>query len=255
MKRACLPLLVLFLACSSSSGPPSVYNTWLYTSTDGTSALGVTFKTDGTYVSQVLQLTSATSGNDQVESGTFTARGSTLTFTPTKWSCPEPTDPPYTATYQQSGDTLSIAYSSGVVVYVVDTAGASSFAIATGCFPKSGGFVATPLEPIGQCTAAGSACTSATTCCLGSVCVSAGGGVCAGTCTMDSDCQSGCCAAPGSIQCPGSDSYINDCGYCAPPSACGVVDAGTTSNGDAGQSTGGEAGEAGSYDASVGGGG
>jgi hypothetical protein len=216
-------LLSVVVGCSSSAAP-SLYSTWIYTSGDGTSGAGLTLTADNTYVSSILQLTSDASGNTQSETGTFTLTNSTIEFKPLKWSCAEPTDPPYTVSYTLSGGVLTLASTSGVTAYQVDTSAASAFQLTTGCFAQNGDFVPAPLAAVGSCSAAGTSCTSDDSCCLGNVCANLNGGTCAGVCTQDSDCQSGCCTAIGTVSCTAST--IDRCGYCALAATCSPPDAG-----------------------------
>jgi hypothetical protein len=208
--------VVVFAACSSS--PPSLDSTWEYADSASESGNGLTLKSNGTYVSSILSLTSSTSANAQIETGTFKLSGSEITFTPQQWSCPEATDPPYSAGFEQNGDTLTLSYSSGAIAYQLDTSTASTFALSDGCFLQDGTFIASPLAAVGTCVAAGDACSNDTTCCLGNACVNANGGVCAGTCTMNSDCTSGCCTGMDSVPCP--QGAFGMCGYCDVASAC-----------------------------------
>ena len=206
-----------WLGCSSSTSsggagnsPPSLYNTWIYTAANGVNGAGLTLKSDGTYENQALELTSSTSGNDQVEIGTFVISGASITFTPKKWSCPEPSDPPYTVSFEQSGNSLTISYSSGVIVFSIDTSpAATNFSLSTGCFSQSGTFTPSPIVDVGSCAAPGASCVAAgSACCAGSTCVTANGGTCAANCTSNSQCSSGCCV-------PLSNSSQMVCARCA----------------------------------------
>ncbi len=217
MKSLCLLLPVALLACSSSA-PPSVFNTWYYSAPGSATGYGLTLNRDYTYVASTFAVTSSASGNAQVEKGTYSATATALTFTPTEWSCEQPTDPPYTVQWKEVGNSFEVAYPSGIIVYQVDTAGVSSVAITYGCFDTNGNFFVSPLTPVGSCAAAGTSCSSSQVCCEGAVCINAG--ICAGVCTQNSDCMSGCCTALSSVSC--SQSPFGTCGYCAPPTACGI---------------------------------
>jgi hypothetical protein len=201
-------LMALALGCgvgcsssSSSSGdPPLVGTNWLYTDSSGTGGTDLTINSDNSYELSLLYLTSSTSAEAQTETGTVAISGSSITFTPQKWSCEEPTDPSYTAGYQFNGSSLEVVFTSGLVAFQADTSSASTgtgFQITLGCFPQSGGFVASPLEPIGSCSAYGATCSASTVCCLSGICITtaAGSNLCAATCTTGSQCESGCCNA------------------------------------------------------------
>jgi hypothetical protein len=193
---AAASLVGLLTACSSSSSsqPPSLYGNWDYIDSAGTAGNGLTLKSDGTYVVSRLVLTSSTSANAQVESGTMVVTGSTIAFTPQNWSCEEPKDPPYTATYQLTNGGLEVTLPGLVIAFQVNTSPvATNFTLATGCFPQSGGFVPSPLSPVGSCSGAGATCAGSAVCCLGFTCVTTNGGSCAASCTQDSQCASGCC--------------------------------------------------------------
>jgi hypothetical protein len=144
-------LAILTAACSSSSGggSPSLYGTWYYADSAG-AGVGLTFNQSGTYVAQELALTSSTSGDDQAEKGTFTVSGSTITLTPTEWSCPGP-DPIYKLTYSFQGSDLAVSQPSGAAVLQPDTQPPSSVAITFGCFTNGDSgeiFTPEPLAPV-----------------------------------------------------------------------------------------------------------
>lgn len=188
------PLVALAVACSSSKSTPSLTGTsWVYESSGGT-GIGLDLADDGGYELSQISVTSSTSGNVEVEKGTYSIDGNSISFTPKEWSCEEKTDAPYTATFAQSGDSLDVGFSWGAVLFQVDASSGAEFADTLGCFLTDGAFVAEPLEPIGSCAAPGESCASPTLCCDGNVCIQdAGSTYCAGSCSTGSDCQSGCC--------------------------------------------------------------
>jgi hypothetical protein len=136
-------------ACSSSSGggTPSLDGTWYYVNASGTAGAGATFKGDGTYLLQELVLTSSSTGNDQMETGTFVDSSGTLTLTPKQWSCPGP-DAIYKLSYSFNGGNLVLAQPSGVIIMQPDTQTGSTGAITIGCFDSSGNFKASPLAAV-----------------------------------------------------------------------------------------------------------
>jgi hypothetical protein len=149
MRGAIVVGAVMVVACSSSSsgGPPNLYQTWAYVDSAGTAGAGATFTSDGTYELQILELTSSNSGDDQVEIGTFTTSGSTLTLTPKQSTCAGP-DAVYSMGYSFSGGNLVLALPSGTIVMQPDTATASDVAITNGCFGDAGAFTSEPLAPV-----------------------------------------------------------------------------------------------------------
>jgi hypothetical protein len=176
--------------CGSSS--PSIYNSWIYVNGGGTAGFALDFKQNGTYVSQTLELTSSTSADVQLETGTFAISGSTITFTPQDWSCADLNDPPYSATYTLTDSSLEVAGPTGLTVLHVDSsAGTNNFTEVIGCF-TAGVFTESTLG------CGGATCSAATGCCAGFSCVAttAGSpaGTCAANCTTNSQCASGCCA-------------------------------------------------------------
>jgi hypothetical protein len=140
-------LLFAVIGCGSSSPEEQLAGTWTYTS--GNSGVGLTFDTDGTYVAQVLQLTSATSGDDEVEKGTYVATSNQITWTPQEYTCPGP-DPVYVTPYSFSGGNLVIVTpgSAAVVTLVRETSsGGGNSSLVFGCF-QSGSFAAESLAPV-----------------------------------------------------------------------------------------------------------
>jgi hypothetical protein len=113
----------------------------------GTAGLGVIFNSDGTYTFTELELTSSTSANAQIETGTFTVSGATITATPKEWSCPGP-DAVYSLSYSFQGSSLNLSQPSGIIILQQNTSTASSGAIAIGCIDSSGNFKAEPLAAV-----------------------------------------------------------------------------------------------------------
>jgi|SRR5580692_8944109 hypothetical protein len=144
---AAATLLTLAAACSSSPSTPSIYNTWIYTNADGTAGEGLTVKSNGTYVLQLLTLTSTSSAEDEAQTGTIVVGASTLAFTPQKWSCSGPY-PAFTWTYTFDGDFLDVDTGTNVVSFSADTSSASNFDDEIGCFGANGTFTESPLAPI-----------------------------------------------------------------------------------------------------------
>ena len=144
-------LFTLFLftlfACSGNGGAPNIDGTWIYS--NGDVGQGLTINADGTYELQWLTLLSSTSGEDEVQTGTIEVGDSTLTFTPQKWSCAAPY-PAFTWNYAFDGALLEIDTGSTVVSYSADTAAASSFQLALGCYDQNGDFTSGTLAPIQQ---------------------------------------------------------------------------------------------------------
>ena len=141
-------LLATVAACGSNAVSPQdrLMGKWLYA---GSSAgIGLEFDTNNTYKGQLLQETSATTGKDQVETGTFTATDTAITFTPQQSSCPGPI-PVYFQDYSFNGDSLVLASSTGGMAFSRNTSPPATNAIITfGCFQSDGSFVQAPLAPV-----------------------------------------------------------------------------------------------------------
>jgi hypothetical protein len=148
MKWILVVLLAAMASCGGNSETPKerLIGKWFYS---GSSAgIGLQFDSVDTYSAQVLQLTSTSTGNDEVETGVFSATDTEITFTPQKYTCPG-TDPVYTLTYHFNGDSLSVLYSTGAVLLSRNTTPPSSNAILTfGCFQSDGSFVTSPLAAV-----------------------------------------------------------------------------------------------------------
>jgi hypothetical protein len=152
MKTIAIASLLALAACSggsSGSGQPSLYGNWMYVDSQGTAGVGVSFKSDGTYVLYQLSLTSSSSALAEIETGTFTVSGNTITSTPEQWSCTGP-DGVSSVSYSFSGNDLVITTASGIVSLQPDNATASdSFVITIGCFDgKTGAFTKQPLAKV-----------------------------------------------------------------------------------------------------------
>jgi len=144
-------LLAIGCGGGSSEAPHErLIGNWTYTNASDSAGVDLQFKTDGTYVAQVLQLTSTTTANDEVESGTFTATDSEIALTPQKYTCPE-ADPPYTLSYHFNGDSLVVVFPTGAIGMSRYTGpAATNFVVTMGCFQSDGSFVVSPLAPVGN---------------------------------------------------------------------------------------------------------
>jgi hypothetical protein len=144
-----LAVLLVVASCGGGSNPTPqerLIGKWLYS---GASAgIGLEFDPNDAYSAQVLQLTSSTTGNDEVETGTFAATDTEIAFTPQKSTCPGPVSV-YTLTYHFNEDSLGVLYSTGAMVFSRNTDPPSSNAIVTfGCFQSGGSFVPAPLAAV-----------------------------------------------------------------------------------------------------------
>lgn len=110
-------------AGDSSSGKPAsepagdadeLAGDWQFTSKDPPFAIVFHFKSDGSYESDVVTTVTASLWQDQLEQGTYAVSGSTLTTTPSMWSCPSP-DPVASATFSFADGHLVLANAKGAV--------------------------------------------------------------------------------------------------------------------------------------------
>jgi hypothetical protein len=141
--------LVLFCsACGSSSPADKLVGNWIYENADETAGIGATFRSDGTYTVVTLVLTSQNTGDAQVEDGSYVATDTSITTTPTEWTCPGP-DPVSVVTYSFSGADLVATIGAQVFVMQPNNQPAqSSFALTLGCFDSTGNFTAQALAPV-----------------------------------------------------------------------------------------------------------
>jgi hypothetical protein len=116
---------------------------------DSTTGQGLTLKNDGTYEVSGLSLTSANSGNIQVETGTFVVDGNSITITPKQWSCAGP-DPVASYRWELSGSDLIVSNAGGMIAYTPNTSATNqAFALTVGCFDsKTGAFTPRALSPV-----------------------------------------------------------------------------------------------------------
>ena len=141
-------LLLAVVGCGGSSSPEAqLAGTWTYI--NGYSGIGLTFSTDSTYVAQVLQVTSSTSAEDEIEKGVYSVSGNDIIWTPQEYTCPGP-DPVYTTPYSFSGGNLVVVTpgNSAVVTFSRDTSsGSGNESLVFGCF-QSGSFAQQSLAPV-----------------------------------------------------------------------------------------------------------
>lgn len=190
-------LVAMLAGCSSGEAhePLTLENNWFFSDDGGYNGIGLTVRGNG-YVFLRFSQTGPASANVEIERGTIEVTASSFTLTPEEWTCQEPTDPGATASYAIDGNTLQLAFPSGIVLMKLNTTPASSaedgLVLTNGCFLNNGAFVRSPLTPIGSCAEAGGDCASAgSTCCNSYACTN--GGTCAAICTANEQCNSGCC--------------------------------------------------------------
>ena|SRR5271166_4164305 len=129
----------------ADDGGPTIFRNWIYTNSANTDGYILSLKRDGTYELQRFLRTAAGAANDEIETGTFSAAASALTFTPLQWSC-RGADPAYTTPYALAGIYLDVTYVIGLIGIHVDAT--ADFAPQVGCFAKSGAFTPSPLAPV-----------------------------------------------------------------------------------------------------------
>ncbi|HEV3191172.1 MAG TPA: hypothetical protein VGY54_11775 [Polyangiaceae bacterium] len=133
---------------SSGSDGPSLHRNWIAEPAIGALGVALDVKSDGSYVITNLTLTSQTTANAIVESGTLTVSGSTITFTPKEWSCRGPR-PVWSAPFSfQDGDLLITQPTYVLKLQPTNATATTSFALAIGCTDNSGKFMPEALAPV-----------------------------------------------------------------------------------------------------------
>jgi hypothetical protein len=112
---------------------------------NGADSVGFTFTTSGTYSYEQMRMTSDSSFEASIETGTFTQNGSSIALNPVKETCMG-LRAPGAATYTFEGDNLILNFSSSLLELTPDTATANtSIDIEYGCFNTDGSFTPEPL--------------------------------------------------------------------------------------------------------------
>jgi hypothetical protein len=134
----------------SSTPEEKLVGDWIIENDSTGVGLALDISADGTYVGALLALTNTNppSANAQVEHGNWSATASSLTLTPTQWSCTG-ADPADTEPYSFSGGSLVISTSSGITTLAPNNTPATGmFSITYGCFDANGNFTQHPLGPV-----------------------------------------------------------------------------------------------------------
>ena len=149
MKRMAVFLFLLLgaMGCDDPVTPKGqLEGNWLFEASDGLTGIGLTFNGDQ-YTGYVMGLTSSTSANAEVETGSFLTSDTQIVFTPREWSCPGP-DSIYVMPYALANGSLAITSGATVVVFQRNLASpATNFVITTGC-TQTGTFVPMPVAPV-----------------------------------------------------------------------------------------------------------
>lgn len=138
-KHWVLACVLCAVGCGPDSNAGSIYGDWLRSS--GALVQGVTFETDGTYSTRTMQIVSPMAVNQQVETGTATIEPYSFSLVPSKWSCPEPSEPSY---YEYSLDEHTLLVS-GTPFERNDAAPDARIIVTLGCFDEDGAFTEYPL--------------------------------------------------------------------------------------------------------------
>jgi hypothetical protein len=149
MKRIAVFLFLSLgaIGCDDSVAPEQkLEGNWLFETSDGLTGMGLTF--DGAqYTAYVMELTSSTSANAEVETGSFLTSDTQIVFTPREWSCPGP-DSIYVLPFKLANGSLLITSGATLVVFQRNLASpATNFVITTGC-TETGTFVPMPVAPV-----------------------------------------------------------------------------------------------------------
>jgi hypothetical protein len=151
MKWTLVALMATVAECgggSSETPQQRLIGQWLYTNSAGSAGADITFNANATYTAQILQLTSTTSANDEVETGIFSTTDTEITFTPQNYTCPG-SYPVYSLAYTFNGDSLLLSFSTGAVGFSRNKyPAATNFSLAFGCIQSDGSFVVSPLVAV-----------------------------------------------------------------------------------------------------------
>jgi len=127
---------------------PTLYGNWLATS--GTTSVEVMLNSDGTYEIDLLITTSAVTGDEYVQQGTFVLNGADITFTPTEASCPGSV-PVFADGYLFNGAGLVTTSSSGTTTGYAPTGSTplgQGLTLVVGCSQDNGPWTPQPLAPV-----------------------------------------------------------------------------------------------------------
>jgi hypothetical protein len=156
MRKALLGFLLLAaIGCGGSNDSEMIVGSWFASAAPtwasnvgsiGTSII-IEFMSGGQYSANKVQLASATVANTEVETGTYTVSGSTLTTVPEQWTCPY-SDPSYAVSIAFVGGDLQLDTSSGVIsLQKTPESFDSGYQFTQGCFDSSGNFTPEPFGP------------------------------------------------------------------------------------------------------------
>jgi hypothetical protein len=149
MVRALIVLAALGLAgCGEvDNTPPALIGSWLAPGADQSSGSSITFRSNKSYTGSVIAVTSTTTANVEVETGTFSVSGQTIAFVPNEATCPGPIGR-YSLTYAVNGDMLLVTTGSTILTFTrLPDQDPSSIAATLGCF-SNGAFTAHELAPV-----------------------------------------------------------------------------------------------------------
>jgi hypothetical protein len=151
LKSLVVVVALLLAACGSDDSGSWYTGHWLYEDDDV--GVGLQLNEDGTYVAQILILTSANSAYDQIEGGRYTVNGNTLTLTPERSTCTVQDDPEAfkvsSVQITRSGPQLLVVFEEGDIVSfgrLPSTPAPANLVITTGCFLDGGDFVKRPIR-------------------------------------------------------------------------------------------------------------
>lgn len=146
-----LPFLlsIAVIACSSDKSEPSIYGNWITDLSPG-SGVGLTLQEDGTYIEIELVLTSDTTANAQIATGTFSVSGQSFTSETKQSSCPDAKADPETVSFKLTDSALALVFPQGIIsLEHNDASPATEFIIRYGCF-KGGQFTPSNLAAVSQ---------------------------------------------------------------------------------------------------------
>jgi hypothetical protein len=138
-------------AGAQSAAATSLVGSWQFNSDPPGLSIVLHIEADGTYESNIVTFPTSSFWDDQIERGTYTVAGSTLTTTPKQWSCPGP-DPVASSTFSFTDGALVIANAKGAISYPpqpTENGGIpAGVAVTVGCYGSNSSFTPMPLAPV-----------------------------------------------------------------------------------------------------------